>query len=147
MKTLFVWFYFLLHAFLYTHENIIFWFYLLLHVFLYSHENSIFKILFIIACFFVLCRVLSLADLEHFFSWILGHIVPPILNLLKFDILVSKEHTATFFYEISLWRIHTMSLESLRMQWRLIFAIIIGCYKLRLWVGYFIYSEFTHVFF
>ena len=35
----------------------------------------------------------------------------------------------------------------LRIQWRLIFANVIRCFRLRLWVGYFIYFEFTLVFF
>ena len=33
----------------------------------------------------------------------------------------------------------------LRIQWRLIFAIVIRCSRLRLWVGYFIYFKFTPV--
>ena len=37
--------------------------------------------------------------------------------------------------------------SSLRMQWRLIFANVIHCSRLRLWVGYFIYFKFTPVFF
>ena len=43
----------------------------------------------------------------------------------------------------------TSPLESiiLRIQWRLIFAIVISCYRIRLWVGYFNYFEITHVFF
>ena len=35
----------------------------------------------------------------------------------------------------------------LMIQWRLIFADVIHCSRLRLWVGYFIYFEFTPVFF
>ena len=35
----------------------------------------------------------------------------------------------------------------LRIQWRLIFANIIRCSRLRLWVGYFIYFQFTLAFF
>ena len=35
----------------------------------------------------------------------------------------------------------------LRIQWRLIFAIVILCSRLRLWVNYFIYFKFTFVFF
>ena len=35
----------------------------------------------------------------------------------------------------------------LRIQWRFIFSNVIRCYRLRLWVGYFIYFKFTHVFF
>ena len=35
----------------------------------------------------------------------------------------------------------------LRIQWRFIFAIAIGCYRLQLWVGYFTYFKITHVFF
>ena len=34
-----------------------------------------------------------------------------------------------------------------RIQWRLIFGNLIRCSRLRLWVGYFIYSEFTSAFF
>ena len=35
----------------------------------------------------------------------------------------------------------------LRIQWRLIFAIVIRCFRLRLWKVYFIYFKFTPVFF
>ena len=35
----------------------------------------------------------------------------------------------------------------LRIEWRLIFTNIIRCSRLRLWVGYFVYFEFTHLFF
>ena len=36
---------------------------------------------------------------------------------------------------------------NLRIQWRLIFANVIRCSRLQLWVGYFIYFKFTYVFF
>ena len=36
---------------------------------------------------------------------------------------------------------------SLRIQRRLIFGIVICCYRLRLWVGYFIYFKIAAVFF
>ena len=36
---------------------------------------------------------------------------------------------------------------SLQIQWRFIFAIVIRCYRLRLWVCHFTYFKITHVFF
>ena len=37
--------------------------------------------------------------------------------------------------------------QNLRIQWRLIFAIVIRYYRLQLWVGYLIYFKITTVFF
>ena len=34
----------------------------------------------------------------------------------------------------------------LRIQWKLIFPIVIRCSRLRHWIGYFIYFKFTSVF-
>ena len=45
------------------------------------------------------------------------------------------------------WRFSTNSckgfIESFRIQWRLIFAVVIGCSRLRPQVGYFIFFRFT----
>ena len=42
--------------------------------------------------------------------------------------------------------LHRLLFNSLRIQWRLIFAIILVYSRLQLWVGYFIYFKFTPVF-
>ena len=45
------------------------------------------------------------------------------------------------------WQEIIWELFFLRIQWRLIFAVVIRCYRLWLWVGYFIYFKTTPVFF
>ena len=63
---------------------------------------------------------------------------------LKYYTLLNKKKRIyrSFFTYLFLWITFF-----LRIPWRLIFAIVIRCFGLRLWEGYFIYFKFTPVFF
>ena len=56
-----------------------------------------------------------------------------------------QRHALNLFYIVSKWSLFRSI--CLRIQWRLIFAIVIRCSRPRRWVGYFIYFKFTPVFF
>ena len=65
---------------------------------------------------------------------------PNVKLFLKARYLISKSL-------LELIAVHLLTKPYLRIQWRLSFAIVIRCSRLRLWLGYFTYFKITHVVF
>ena len=72
-----------------------------------------------------------------------------VLSALKtFESHPSIQNTKSTMFNLtfSFENIYTHA-NNLRIQWKLIFAMVILCSRLQLWAGYFICSKFTPVFF
>ena len=79
-------------------------------------------------------------------SWLKLKINPKPLDLEKLILVrsksLSKKEITKRLIKNLIW-----AQTFLRMQWRLIFTIVLSCYRLRLWLGNFIYFKTTSVFF